>query len=45
MPLSMDAFDLSHTYEFFGARCDEVWELGIDIAISNRPDNCREEKE
>lgn len=37
---SMDSFDFSLTKELFRASCDEVFELGIDIAITNSTRSC-----
>lgn len=41
---SMDSFDFSGTKEFFGATCDKVFDLGIDIAITNRVSGCLKQK-
>lgn len=37
---SMDSFDFSLTKELFRASCNEVFELGIDIAITNSTRSC-----
>lgn len=42
---SMDSFDFSHSYELFGTKCYKVFELGIDIAISNKPRQCLKQKQ
>lgn len=42
---SMDSFDFSNSYELFGTKCKNVFELGIDIAISNKPRQCLKQKQ
>lgn len=40
---SEDSFNHSRLKELFGATCDEVFEMGIDIAITNRNKGCLEQ--
>lgn len=41
---SENAFHFSRTLELFDAACDKVFNLGIDIAITNNPKKCIEQK-
>jgi glycerophosphoryl diester phosphodiesterase len=43
--VSEDSWHFSPSYEFFGATCSELFEKGIDIAITNRPYGCAVQKE
>jgi glycerophosphoryl diester phosphodiesterase len=42
---SKDSFDLDPLKEIFKAACMRVFTRNIDIAISNRPDSCVQQKE
>lgn len=39
-----NAWEFSSTYEFFDDSCDEVFQRGIDIAVTNQPRACAKEK-
>lgn len=41
---SEDSWHFSSLKELFGAACDSVFELGIDIAITNRTKSCVQQK-
>ena len=43
--VSEDSWHFSASYELFGATCTELFLNGIDIAITNRPEGCVEQKD
>lgn len=43
--VSVDSFDYSYSREILGAQCTKVFEMGIDIAITNRPADCVKQRD
>lgn len=43
--VSENAWEFNSNYEFFGASCEDVFHLGIDIAITNRPADCVQQRD